>query len=462
MNVLSSLKAIKDFEGVPDEQLQWLAANGEVVNLREGDQLFKPGDPIDRLLIVLKGSVVLKIQQGNQYRVVSTFTRHDITGWLPYSRADKSRGYAIATLPSMVFKLHKRLFREMILHQEELTAALVHTMSSRIRQFTRFEQQNEKMMALGKLSAGLAHELNNPSAAIIRSVQSLGRRIRLLPENFKQALKIQPADKQIDGINRLLMERLHHRESSMSMMERTSFEDELIDLLEEFDLDNVEEVAANMVAFGFRPEDLEELHARVNEEDIPAIISWIDQLLAAQRLTDEIADASNRIHKLISSVKGYTHMDQAPEKQAVDIHEGLESTITMLNHKINKAGIAVDRQYEPALKKPEVLVSEINQVWTNLIDNAIDAMGQSDERTLTIRTTQDGEYVYVHIHDTGSGIPEEVQGHVFDPFFTTKPVGKGTGLGMELVRHIVDQHNGSVSFESRPGDTEFRVCLPAV
>lgn len=463
MNILAKLQAIEDFREVPDEQLQWLIDKGEIMQLGEDDHLFKPGDPIDKLLIVLEGSVTLKIQQGKQYRMAGSLSKNSITGLLPYSRADKARGYAIATLPTTVLRLHKEHFREMITHQEELTTALVHRMSSRIRQFTKFEQQNDKMMALGKLSAGLAHELNNPSAAIIRSAQSLGKRIRLLPERFQQVMKLDLNDQQVNELKAVLSRKLGGKSAGLSMLARSEKEDELIDWLEEHDIDSPEELAETLADNGFDWNELDEVAAFVSNEQLPAVLDWMDQLLVSERLVGEIEDASNRINKLIASVKGYTHMDQAPEKRPEDIHIGLESTLTMLNHKIRKTGIKVIKEYQEGMKKPNILISEMNQVWTNLIDNAIDAMESSEIKELRIKTSQDREYIYVEICDTGTGIPDEIQGQIFDPFFTTKAIGKGTGLGMEVVNHIVsDQHNGSVTFETRPGSTEFKVSLPIV
>lgn len=461
MNILEKLKSIPAFTGVPDKELIWLATEGTLIHFKVNDYLFQPGNPIDQLLIILEGHVVLKFQQGNNYRVIGSFEKNDISGYLPYSRASIARGYAEVVEPTTVLKLHKDRFRDMILHQEDLTTALVHVMSSRIRQFTKVEQQNDKMMALGKLSAGLAHELNNPSAAIIRSVQSLSGHLRLIPENFKSVIKIKMTDDQVDQVNELLMQKVDVDPPKLSMMDRSSREDELLDWLDEKGVVNGEEISETLVSMGFELNDLEQISEITTSTDLPKVLRWINQVLNTEKLVREIEEASKRINVLVSSVKSYTHMDQAPEKSAVDLHLGIDNTLTMLNHKIRKNNIEVIRDFKPDLVKPTILVSEMNQVWTNLIDNAIDAMETSQERKLTIRTTEDGSFVNVFIADTGVGIPEAIQESIFDPFFTTKAVGKGTGLGMEVVYQIVvKQHHGSVSFESRPGHTEFKVCFP--
>lgn len=461
MDLLTSIKEIEALKEVPDSQLEWLIKEGEILDFEPESHLFKPGDPIDRLFVILEGSMVLKVQQGNQFRVVGTFDKQTISGLLPYSRAQVAQGFAQVTKPAKVLALGKAKFRAMITSQEELTTALVHVMSSRIREFTKNQQQNDKMMALGKLSAGLAHELNNPSAAIVRSAQTLSGHLKLVPDNFKKVIKIRMSDAQVDAVNDMLFSKMQNGIQTLSMMERSEMEDDLIDWLDDHDIENSESVAENLVEFGFEDDDLEEMKTGVSDDDLSAVINWVDQMLTTERLVGEIEEASQRINKLVSSVKSYTHMDQAPEKVATDIRTGLESTLTMLNHKLNKSGIKVIRDFQEDLPEPEILVSEINQVWTNLIDNAIDAMESSEKRELLVKTYLDGRFINIIIGDTGSGIPKGIQDKVFDPFFTTKEIGKGTGLGMEVVHRIIkNQHNGAVTFETEPGKTQFKVCFP--
>lgn len=461
MNQLEILKSIAVFSDVPEVQLQWLINKSAILKFEQGEKVFKPGDIIDQLLVFLEGHAVLKSQQGNQFRVVGSFDAHSISGLLPYSRATVARGFAQVTKPTTILALAKSEFREMITDHEELTTALVHSMSTRIREFTKNEQLNDKMMALGKLSAGLAHELNNPSAAIVRSSQTLSKHLKLLPDNFKRVIKIRMTDDQVDIVNGILFSKLAAEKTNLSMMERSTKEDDLLDWLEDsgFDLSNT--IAENLVEFGFEEKDLEEIKSHVSDADLPAIISWVDQMLTTERLVGEIEDASQRINNLVLSVKSYTHMDQAPDKMETDIHVGIESTLTMLNHKINKSGIKIIRDFQSDMPKPSILASEMNQVWTNLIDNAIDAMEDASVKELTLKTVQDGDFINVIIGDTGSGIPDDIQGKIFDPFFTTKKIGEGTGLGMEVVHRIIkNQHQGSITFETKPGQTDFKVCFP--
>lgn len=461
MDVLTQLKQIEIFQKVPEEQLQWLANKGELITYQPEEFAFQTGDPINRLIIVFEGHAVFKLKQGNHYRVMGEMKAGDITGLLPYSRADKAIGNAQVIEKLTIFVLKKEDFPEMKATQDALTTSLVHLMSTRIREFTKNQQQDDKMMALGKLSAGLAHELNNPSAAIVRSAHSLESHLRILPEGFKRLLNIKVTDAQADFVNRVLVEKIANGVQTLTMMERSEKEDDLVDWLDDHDIDDADRLAENLVEFGYGADDLEEMQVQVPAESLESVIFWIDQTLTTEKLLAEIAEASGRINKLVSSIKSYTHMDQAPIKAETDITIGLNNTLTMLNHKINSNGITVVKAYDENLPHPNILASEMNQVWTNLIDNAIDAMEEAEQKTLTIKTYKEREFVNVVITDSGSGIPEEIQSKIFDPFFTTKAVGKGTGLGMEVVHRIVkNQHNGAITFTSKPGETAFKVCLP--
>ncbi len=461
MEIITTLRKIEELQDVPEDQLNWLIEHSEEIRLKQGDHLFKKGSPIDKMLILLKGHFVLKVEQAGNFRVVATMEAPSITGLLPYSRAKEAIGYAEASIDAHILTLHRDHFSYMKSHCDELTTALVHMMSSRIRSFTKQEQQNDKMMALGKLSAGLAHELNNPSSAVVRSAQSLSKHLKALPERFKSVLKIKTTDEEVDAVNDLLFAKVGAGIKSLSMMERSEREDELLDWLEEHEIEDAEEVTDNLVDYGFDEEDLENLKDLLHEGDLSPVIHWINQVLTTERLVTEIEEASKRINDLVSSVKSYTHMDQAPEMKETDIHAGIENTLTMLDHKIRKSNIEVVKNFDKDLPQPKVLASAMNQVWTNLIDNAIDAMKTSDTKVLTIDTKLNGEFINIDIRDSGTGIPDEVKDKIFDPFFTTKAVGEGTGLGLEVVHDIVTkQHNGSVQVYSRPGETIFKICFP--
>ena len=459
LDVLSQLKSIEDFKEVPEPQLQWIIDNGFCKKYEKGDNLFTKGDVMDKMFIILSGRFQIKIEQNNQFRAVGNFEAKSITGTLPYSRASIASGYAEATVQSQVLVLSKDHFRTMIHEHEELTTALVHNMSSRIRQFTKLQQQNDKMMALGKLSAGLAHELNNPSAAVVRSSQILKKHLSFLPESFKKVIKIRSTDEQIDCVNNILFGRVEQGVQNLPLMQRTTCEDEIAEWLENKGVEDGYELAENFVDFGFNQEDLDTIEGCVREEDLLPVINWLNQVLTTEKLVTEIEGASQRINDLVLSVKSYTHMDQAPEKQPVDIHTGIHSTLTMLKHKLIKGGIEMENKFGE-LPPVSIFVSEMNQVWTNLIDNAIDAMEEVDQKKLVIESLVDGDFVNINIIDSGKGIAQDIEGKIFDPFFTTKPIGKGTGLGLDVVHQIITQHNGSIKVYSKPGKTTFNICLP--
>ena len=458
-NLIPALKKVRELSEVPEDQLAWIGEEGELLTFQNGDFLFKKDDPMNYLFIIFQGRFNIKVKQGSQFRNVGVFEPYSITGMLPYSRAVAARGYADSIGSSEVLRLHKDHFRFMINHFEALTTALVHSMSTRIRSFTKLEQQNDKMLALGKLSAGLAHELNNPSAAVVRSARSLKKHLSLLPQNFKNVIKIKMSDEQVDAVNNLLFSKIENGTISLTLMEKTDLEDEIAAWLEQQGMQDGYEMAENFVDFGFNENDLRLIADQVPEADKLPVINWINQNLTTEKLVNEIEDASQRINDLVMSVKSYTHMDRAPEKQPTDIHEGINNTLTMLNHKIKKSQIEVEQNYQIS-GDVDIFISEMNQVWTNLIDNAIDAMETSPEKKLTINTWDDGAFVNIDIKDSGAGIPEEMIDNIFDPFFTTKAVGKGTGLGLDVARQIITQHNGRIKVKSTPGETIFNVCIP--
>jgi signal transduction histidine kinase len=336
-------------------------------------------------------------------------------------------------------------------------------MTDRVREYTKFQQQNDKMVALGKLSAGLAHELNNPSAAVVRGAHALKKHLANIPERFKSVIKIQTTDEIVDYVNGILFSKIESSTgSALSLSERTEMEDELINWFDENNIAEGYAMAETFTEFGFLPSDFEDLQQRLRSQDKNAVVNWLYQMLTTERLVTEIEEASKRINALVTSIKSYTHMDQSPEKHPADIHDGIRTTLTILNHKLKKNGVKLDLHLSENLVHPKIYVSSMNQVWTNLLDNAIDALEGIENPVITVQTEQDGEFIVVTIADNGPGIPIEIQDKIFDPFFTTKPIGKGTGLGLEMVRQIIRQHNGKVEVKSKPGKTEFIVCFPII
>ncbi|WP_378183193.1 ATP-binding protein [Aquimarina sp. SS2-1] len=454
-----NLQQIPEFIQVPNYQLEWLIDKSIIKTLEQGNYLFRKGDPIDQLFIVLEGKIDVKVEQNGNYKHIAHIDKNEIGGLLPFSRASSAIGFGQVIEDSKILALEKSFFKEMISDHYELTESLVHKMTTRVREFTKDNVQAEKMMSLGKLSAGLAHELNNPASAMVRSAKALKEHLANVPEKFKRVVSIKATEKEIDIINDILFEKLNNRpENNMKLKERNEKEDELEEWLEDRGVDNGYELTETLLDFCIGIEAMEEIYEATGQKNFPHAIEWIENVLTTEKMVDEIGEASDRISNLVSSIKSYTHMDRAPEKVSTDIHVGLKSTLTMLNHKMKKKNITLEKDFQVNLTHPKIFVSEINQVWTNLLDNAIDAMNHSG--VLKIKTSEDQKFVKVEIIDDGEGIPKEHLDNIFDPFFTTKPIGEGTGMGLEVVQRIVNQHTGKITVDSKKGETNFTVYLP--
>lgn len=455
-----SLESIDIFEGVPDNQMQWLAENIAVKIFKPGDLLFKAGEPATHMYVIHDGHFNIYVDRNGKRQAFAETGKKDITGVLPYSRMKIAAGNGEATVTSTVFALDRNKFHDMICNQYELTEVLVHRMTDRIRSFTTLQQQNEKLASLGKLSAGLAHELNNPASAVVRSSEALKKHLKSTPEKFKLIMDIKVDSKQVDVVNEVLFSRLRATENMrLSLMERTALEDELTDWMDDKDMEDSMEWAEVFAEFNFCVQDFERVNKEVPDESLRAVFGWMVSNLVTEKMVGEIADASKRISDLVGSVKNYTHMDRSQDKQPTDFHLGLRSTVTMLGHKLRQNKVQVDEQFGQ-IPHIQAFPGEVNQVFTNLIDNAIDAM-EANGGTLTINTERTGDFVEIRISDTGSGISPEIMDKMFDPFFSTKEIGKGTGMGLDLVLKIMEQrHNGTIKVKSEPGNTTFTMCFP--
>ena len=450
---------IPELRELPLKTKEWLLNKSELICFKTGDTAFKKGEPVDSMRLIIKGKVQVRFQQAGGWRDVGTFEEGTITGLLPYSRLQSASTSAFAIEPSAVLSLHKSYFPELIQDHQELTEVLVHNMTSRVRDFTRSQQQNEKLMALGKLSAGLAHELNNPASAIVRSSQLLKKHLGSVPDKFKKIMEINADERQVDFVNDLIFNRIQSSLPSLSLMERTDREDEIIDYLEAKGYDDAFENAEIFVGYGFELNDFEKLWKEVNEKDFPSVVGWVAQVLTTERMVDEIEQASSRIEGLVKSIKSYTHMDRSQDKELVDPLNGIESTLSILNHKLKRKGIQKNVVVEGEVSPIKVMPGEMNQVWMNLIDNAIDALPDKNGM-LVVKLKKENNFLKIEIIDNGSGIEEELVLKIFDPFFTTKKIGEGTGLGLDVAKRIVDNHRGTIKVKSKKGETIFEVCLP--
>ncbi len=454
----------KTFEAlteVPEDQLQWLIDQSDCNEYADGDVIFEPGNPMVGTYFVISGKVRLFLPIGGVKREIGDIKPGEISGYLPYSRAKVGTGYSVAIGPTQIMIFPKDKVDTMIRTQFELTQALVHVMTNRVRTFTTLQQQNEKMLALGKLSAGLTHELNNPASAIVRDSESLLKHLQMEPISFKSMIAIRMEPEQVDAVTdeffRFLTER---KDVNLTIRERADKEEELTELFDEMEMFYDPELPENFVEFGFEPKDILAFKDHIPHQYLSPVFNWMNTLLVTDRMVQDIGESARRIATLVNSVKTYTHMDQGQEKQYADIRIGIKNTFQMLIYKIKKGNISVVKEFDETLPPVKAQIGELNQVWTNLIDNALDAMEVNGKGTLTIKTEKDKEFVQVTIADDGPGIPEEILTRIFDPFFTTKEMGKGTGMGLEVVQRIVKQHNGSIKVNSKPGHTEFIVCFP--
>lgn len=454
------LKSFEPLAGVPDDQLQWLLDVGECQEFSVGENIYEIGDTFPATNFLLYGKFNVYIQQGKQINEIGISEPGTISGYLPYSRGTTSIVRVTCVQDAIVLSVPIEDIKKATHLYFELTEALVHTMITRVRFATTRQQQYEKMFALGKLSAGLAHELNNPAAAIGRNASSLSELLKNIPKIFKQTAGLKLDNAQME----IFQERLHEiidREQAeeLGMLEKSSLEDELTDWLMDHQIDDYT-FAEILVDYGFTVSDLDYLAEIPPDYALVPVFKWLSYHLTTSKIVKEIAEASSRISELVGAVKNFSHMDRGGDKQYINIHTGLESTLTMLNYKIKKASIEVVRDFAPDLPLAKALAGELNQVWTNILDNAIDAMAANGKGTLTINTKKERNSVVVTITDNGPGIPEEISSMIFDPFFTTKEIGKGTGLGLDVVMRIIDQHHGSVKLKSEPGNTSFIVCIP--
>jgi signal transduction histidine kinase len=456
----SWLQSLEAFTDVPVDQLQWLLDNSVDNIFEDGEFMMQPGEPMSGPHITVEGSMRFFMLQSGFRREFTVVGPGNITGYLPFSRGKISKGYAQAIGKLQIRSFNTDLIPEMIRNHYELTQALVNIMTTRVRDFTALQQQNEKMMALGKLSAGLAHELNNPASAIVRDSLTLKKHLEQEPESVKAIFTMKLEPDQVTGITEHLFAQIAKQNATrLSLKQRTMREDELIEWLDLHEIENSYDIVESFIDFNFDTGTLEKFNEIASSENLSDILNWISDVLISEKMISDIQESARRIAELVSSVKTFTHMDRGQDKQYADIHIGIRNTLTMLGYKIRKGNINVVEDFDESLPEVKALIGELNQVWTNLIDNAIDAMEPAGKGTLTIKTRRDREFVEVFIVDDGPGIAPDMQTLIFDPFFTTKEMGKGTGMGLEVVQRIVKQHRGSIKVKSEPGHTVFSVCF---
>ncbi|MFK8163105.1 MAG: ATP-binding protein [Lewinella sp.] len=461
-NLLTQLRAYNIFENVADEALQWLIDKSDYYCLEKDEHLFKTGEEANYMQIVLTGSFLISRSNEGRKKEVGVWNAPYVTGVLPFSRMTHTGGDGTSLEPSTLIQLPKGCFTEMVNVSYPMTQALVAVMTERVRDFQQMRLMDEKLMALGKMSAGLAHELNNPASAMVRSSQELHKHLVNTPERFKEVVMMRVDANQVDAVNKVLFERIaaHVDTQDLSLMEREERTDDLTDWFEDHNIEEAEEAIEIFVDWDFRPEHLDLIAEVLPEAALAPVMWWLETSLTTEGLVDEIQTASSRIAELVSSIKTYSHMDNDPSMEYVDIHKGLASTLTMLKFRFKKKRVALEKTSDVNLPHIKALEGELNQVWTNLISNALEALPDDGNGKITIRSYQQRNNLCLEFEDNGTGIPKDIQSRVFDPFFTTKGIGEGTGMGLDIVKRVLKRHGGDISVESEPGRTCFLVCFP--
>jgi signal transduction histidine kinase len=451
----SELLRFPMFADLPADQIDWFISQSQELRLKAGEGYSRQGDPADAMFVLLQGQLSGRGELAGD-TIIFTLNPGDVTGVLPFSRMTKFTISGRAETDSRALRFPSSLFPDLVQKMPELTKRLVGLMSDRIRETTRLEQQRDRLASLGKLSAGLAHELNNPASAAKRATSQLRGLLKKIKDASHELGRRDLTPAQKAEIEKLEASFIQRDEPPPDVLTVSDLEEQIDSLLRSHGQNDLWQLAADLARKNIKPEALESLFAALEADTARAALVRIAAAVEVANLLNEIESSTSRISDLVRAIKEYTYMDQAPV-QNVDIVKSLETTLTILNYKL-KRGVVVQRDYQQVPFLVNSFGSELNQVWTNIIDNAIDAMGGKGE--LRVRTYRDDGCVVVEIGDNGPGISSDVKPHIFEPFFTTKGVGEGTGLGLDTVQRIVKKHRGNIQVNSKPGDTRFQVWLP--
>jgi signal transduction histidine kinase len=451
----SELLRVPAFAGLPDDQIAWFLSQAQELRIKAGESYVRQGDPANAMFVVLDGQLEARGEFAGEAFVFST-KPGDVTGLLPFSRMKTFMVTGRAATDGRILRFPAALFPDLVQKMPELTQRLVGLMSDRIRETTRIEQQRDRLASLGKLSAGLAHELNNPASAAKRAASQLRDILNKIRNASHELGRRDLTSAQKSEIEKLEASFTQLDSPPPDALTVSDLEDRIDSLLRSHGQNDLWQLSAGLARRNVRPEVLETLFGALEAGTARAALVRIAASVEVADLLNEIESSTSRISDLVGAIKEYTYMDQA-KIQNVDIVKSLETTLTILNHKL-KRGVTVQRDYRGAPLLVNSFGSELNQVWTNIIDNAIDAMSGKGE--LRVRTYRDDGCAVVEIGDNGPGISPEIESHIFEPFFTTKGVGEGTGLGLDTVQRIVRKHRGNIQLNSKPGDTRFQVWLP--
>ena len=461
---VEALRRVEVFADLPFEQLEWFIENSDERVLEPGEILFLKGDAAEWMVIYLEGEVHASRNEnaldGYVYIARAGDAATEVSGRLPFSRMKETQATGRAVVKTRVLLFPVRLFPELIVRMPILAERLVWIMTDRVREMTQADERRDKLMALGKLSAGLAHELNNPAAAARRTSDELMQtleNLRVADLNLCRHNLTHEQREELSDYECAAISETDWHSSTANALAMSDREDELTEWLEKRGIENAWKLSSTLADSGISTEKLEKIAADFAPEALKDVLTRIVVQIMVSRQASEIKTSVTRISDLVGAIKEYSYMDQAAV-QAIDLHKGLDNTLLILKHKLKSKSINVVREYDENLPRITAHGSLLNQVWTNLIDNAVDAMTTGGR--LKIMTRLEPDNVLIEIRDNGAGIPPAIQSRIFEPFFTTKGVSEGTGLGLDAVARIVRKHRGNIRFQTKPGDTCFQVRLP--
>ena len=453
---LQDLRKSPLFEGLSDPELQHLVDNAIHVTLRAGDTLMQQGEAGNSAHVVISGGFEIQKKSGQSLIKIDVRKPGEVIGEMALLSNAPRSATVVALCESETLCISQEAFENLLSTSPSATMAVLRWVMARLSQNESLLHQQEKMAALGTMSAGLAHELNNPAAAAQRSASLLrGAPAKWLKQTH-QLETLASEENLLEWLDDFMQQAARRFENPVKLdaLEKIDLVDQLQSWMEANGIESAWEIAPVMVNFGWNPNLLEDLKGKPLFQ---VAVQWLGMgcMIVAQLY--EIQNTTERISQIVRAMKSYTYLDQAPLLE-VDLHEGLENTLVIMEHKL-KHGVTVKREYSPDLPRIEAYASELNQVWTNIIDNAVDAM--NGKGVIILRTFEENDQVYIEIIDNGPGIPKEIRSRIYEPFFTTKPPGKGTGLGLHISHDIVvNRHHGQLLVESKPGETKFRIILP--